>query len=70
MVGDEPAKQPHQLDIAAGLVLEPPSRLHPVEIAVDIELQQSRRMIGRPPSVRRLDPFEPQFSKIDTLLHG
>jgi hypothetical protein len=38
VVGDEPAKQPHQLDIAAGLALEPPARLHPVEIAVDIEL--------------------------------
>ena len=39
VVGDEPAKQPHQLDVAAGLTLEPPARLHAVEIAVDIELQ-------------------------------
>ena len=29
----------------AGLALEPPARLHPVKIAIDIELQQSRRMI-------------------------
>jgi hypothetical protein len=26
VVGDKPAKQPHQLDIAAGLALEPPAR--------------------------------------------
>jgi hypothetical protein len=28
-------KEPHQLDIAAGFALEPPARLHPVEIAVE-----------------------------------
>jgi len=28
VVGDEPAKEPHQLDIAAGLALEPSARLH------------------------------------------
>ena len=39
VVRDEPAQEPHQLDIAAGFALEPPARLHPVEIAVDIELQ-------------------------------
>jgi hypothetical protein len=47
VVGDEPAKQPHQLDIAAGLALEPPARLHPVEIAVDVELQQIGGRIAR-----------------------
>ena len=41
VVGDKPTKEPHQLDIAAGLALEPPARLHPVEIAIDIELQQA-----------------------------
>jgi hypothetical protein len=40
VVGDEPAKEPHQLDIAAGLALEPPARLHPIEIAEDIKLRQ------------------------------
>ena len=67
MVGDEPAKQPHQLDIAAGFALEPPARLHPVEIAVDIELQQSRGMISRPPSLCRLDPFEPELGEIEHI---
>jgi hypothetical protein len=36
VVGDDPTKQPHQLDIAARLALEPPARLHSVEIAVDV----------------------------------
>ena len=42
-----PAKEPHHLDIAAGLAFEPPARLHPVEIAIDVELQENRGMLDR-----------------------
>src|ERR1700676_560342 len=61
MVGDEAAKQPHHLDVAPSLTFEPPARLHKVEIAVDVELQENRGMIGRPPGCRRLNPFEPEI---------
>ncbi len=45
-------RQPHHLDIATRLTLKPPARLDPVEVAVDVELEQHRRMIPRP--ARRL----------------
>ena len=67
MVGDEPAKQPHHLDVTAELAFEPTARLHPVQISVDVELQESRGMIGRPTGLRRLDPFEPELGEIEPI---
>jgi hypothetical protein len=34
----EPAQQPHDLDIASGLSFQPPARLNPVQIAVNVKL--------------------------------
>ena len=63
VVRSEPAGQPHDLDIAPSLSLKPPARLNPIEIAVDVELQQDRRMIRRP--ARRLGShsFNPNLDK-------
>src|SRR3982075_1787435 len=36
----EPSGQPHHLEIAASLALQPPARLDPVEIAVNVEFEQ------------------------------
>ena len=63
-------EQPHQLDVALRLALQPPARLHPVEIAVDVELQQNRGMIRGPPGRRRLDPFEAELRKIELVDEG
>jgi len=41
VIRGEAPQQPHHLDVAASLSLEPPTRLHPVEIAVDIQFQVS-----------------------------
>ena len=41
VIRDEAPQQPHHLDVAASFTLEPPARLHPVEITVDVELQVS-----------------------------
>ena len=41
--------QPHQLDVALGFALQATARLNPVEIAVDVDLEQHRRVVGRPP---------------------
>src|SRR5215471_20855900 len=38
VVRNEPAGQPHHLDIAPCLTLKPPARLNPIEIAVDVQL--------------------------------
>ena len=63
----QPADQPHHFHIAPGLPLEPTARLNPVEIAVDVELQQIARMIGRPAGRQRLDPVEPEAAKIELI---
>jgi hypothetical protein len=39
--------QPHQLDIALALPLKPSARLNAIEISVNVDLQQRRRMISR-----------------------
>ena len=39
VVRREPSGQPHHLEIAAGLAFQPPARLDPVEIAVNVELE-------------------------------
>ena len=67
VVGHKPAQQPHHLEIAPGLALQPPARLHAVEIAVDVELQQSRRMIGGPAGRRRLNTVEPELGQIERI---
>jgi len=36
VIGNKPARQPHHLDIASRLALEPTARLHPVEIAIEL----------------------------------
>ena len=39
-VRHQAAGQPHQLDIALALPLQAPARLHPIEVSVDVNLQQ------------------------------
>ena len=48
-VRHQAASQPHQLDIALSFPFKPSARLDAVEIAVEIDLQQSRGMICWPP---------------------
>src|SRR5258708_7008449 len=52
----QPSGQPHHLNIAAGLALQPPARLDPVEIAINVELEHRRRMVRRPPGRCSIDP--------------
>jgi hypothetical protein len=44
-VRSEPAGEPHQLDIALRLALQAAARLDTVQVAVDVELEQDRRVI-------------------------
>ena len=63
-VGRQPPGQPHQLDIALRFTFQPPARLHAVEVAVEVDLQQRRGMIGRPACRRRRHPRKPQGGKV------
>src|SRR5471032_2644871 len=40
--------QPNQFNVALALPLQTPARLHPIEVSVDVNLQQGRRVIGWP----------------------
>src|SRR5205823_4338922 len=58
-VRHQAASQPNQLDVALAFSLQASARLHPIEVAVDVNLQQRRRMIGRPPAQYRQSPAWP-----------
>jgi len=53
VIGNKTAGEPHHLDVAPGLTLKPTARLDPIEIAVDVKLQQNRWMVRRPSSYLR-----------------
>jgi hypothetical protein len=70
VVRDQAPHEPHDLNVAPRLPLQPAARLHPVQIAVDVELQVNRRMIGRTARVLRINAPETQSAKIRTLDNG
>ena len=63
-------QQPDDLDVAATLCLQPTARSHPVQIAVDVELQQIARRIARTPHRLGLDPREPRRSEVQSVNEG
>ena len=67
VIGCKPARQPHHLNVAPGLVLKPPARLHPIEIAVNVKLQQHGGMIRRPPRYLGSDPVKSQRRQIEFI---
>src|SRR3984893_13625764 len=48
VIRNQPTGEPHHLNVAASLTLKPAARLNPIEITVNVELQQHRRMVRRP----------------------
>src|SRR6202171_3843263 len=66
-VRHQAAGQPYQLDVALALPLQAPARLHPIEVSVDINLQQRRRMIGRPSRRLWLDAAKAEFGQIKLI---
>ena len=57
-VRHQPPGQPHQFNVALRFLLQTPTGLNAVEIAVDVELQKNGGMVGRPTGGRRINPFE------------
>ena len=53
-----------------GFPLQSPARPHPVQIAIDVELQEIAGRITRPPRRLRFDPREPGGRKIEPLNEG
>src|SRR5262249_4941077 len=67
VVRNKPARQPHHLDVASSLALEPPARLNPIEVAVDIKLQQDRWMVRGPASYLGSNPVKSQLRQIKLI---
>src|ERR1700727_3068178 len=67
VIWSEPTQQPHDLDIAPGFSFEPPARLHPVQAAVNVKLQENLRMVRWAASFRRLNPFEAHLRQIERV---
>jgi hypothetical protein len=67
VVGNQSTSEPHHLNIAACLTLKPPARLNPIEITVNVELEQHRRMVRRPAGDLGINPAEPQIGQIELI---
>ncbi|MNL21791.1 hypothetical protein D3C87_1430960 [compost metagenome] len=66
-VRSQTPRQPHQLDVALGLTLKPAAGLNPIEVAVDIDLQQDRGMVGRTPRCSRINTFKPKCTQVEFI---
>lgn len=53
-VGDKASEQPHELDVALRFALERPAGAYPVEVAVDVELEQIARIVRGAPGATGL----------------
>src|SRR6266508_3899751 len=67
VVRNKATRQPHHLDVASSLALEPPAGLNPIEVAVDIELQQDRWMVRGPASYFGSNPVKSQLRQIKLI---
>ena len=61
----QPAGEPHQFDVALRLALQAAARLDAIQIAVDVELQQDRRVVRRATGGCRFNAVEPQCMEIE-----
>ena len=69
----QPLGQPHELDVALGFALQAPAGLDAIEVAVDVDLQQHRRVVSRSTSGCGFNTFEAQTSEValvDEDLHN
>ena len=54
-----------QFDVALGFSLQTSARLDAVEIAVDVDLQQDRRVITRSACISRNSAIKPQIYQVE-----
>lgn len=56
--------RPHQLEVALGLTLKAAAGLNPIQVAVDINLQQDRWVVGRTMRCSRINTFKPKCTEV------
>src|SRR5262249_17913304 len=67
VIWSQTSRQPHHLNVAPSLALKPATRMDPIEIAVNVELQQDRWMIRGSAGHLGLDTVEPKLGKIEFI---
>src|SRR5215467_4929235 len=67
VIGNQSTGEPHHLNVAPTLTLEPTARLNAIEIAVDVQLQQDRGMVGRPSGCLRINATATELRQIEIL---
>jgi hypothetical protein len=60
-------RQPDQLDITLAFALKASARWNPIEIAINVYLEQRRRVIAGPSSFQRRNPTKAKLAKIKTI---
>ena len=60
-------QQPHHLHIPPAFLLQPPARPNPVEVPVQVQLQQVSRIVRRPSCSLRLPILEPESLHVQTI---
>jgi hypothetical protein len=70
VVGHKAPQQPQKLQIAPGFALQSAARLHAIEIAVDVKLQENRRVEGGPARCCRLDTVKTEVGEIERINEG
>src|SRR5262249_61914297 len=58
VIGNETAQEPHHFEVTARFASKAPARRHPVDIAVDVELEQYGGVINRKPRFPRWYPHQ------------
>jgi hypothetical protein len=69
-VRHQPPGEPDQLDVALRLTLQPTTRLNAVQVSIDVDLQQRRRVVRRPARLGRFGPSKPQLRQIQFVDEG
>src|SRR5262245_44516520 len=67
VVRAEPPQQPDHFQVAAGFAFQPSARRHAIEIAVDIELQQYRRVVRGPPRCLWNNAVKAELNEIEPI---
>ena len=62
--------QPHQLDVALRLALQTPTGPDPVQVAINVDLEQHRRVVRRPPRHRRISASKAKLHQIEFFDKG
>ena len=69
-VGRQSTGEPHQLDVALRFALEPPAGRDAVQVPVDVDLEQHRRVIRRPARHGRIGAGKAQRLQIEFFDEG